>query len=105
MKNFNLEKYIDDFKQISFSIGYSFDNADDQPETLNKTIIECIKCHVPLKRSKVTHRPAPWMEDPDILVIQNQRYKLRYKAHSKRAKSVWGIQENKKQNQTENKYN
>ena len=60
MKNFNLEKYIDDFKQISFSIGYSFDNADDQPETLNKTIIECIKCHAPLKRSEVIAQLHGW---------------------------------------------
>ena len=32
-------KYIDDFKQLLISIVYSFDNPDDQRDTLNKTIL------------------------------------------------------------------
>ena len=37
MKILNLQKYIDDFKQLSFSIVYSFDNPDDQPDTVKVT--------------------------------------------------------------------
>ena len=36
MKNVDLQKYIDDFKQLPFSMVYSFDNPDDQLDTLNK---------------------------------------------------------------------
>ena len=42
MKNFDLQKFNDDFKQLSFSVVHSFDNADDQLDTLNKIILECI---------------------------------------------------------------
>ena len=42
MKNFDLQKFNDDFKQLSFSVVHCFDNADDQLDTLNKIILECI---------------------------------------------------------------
>ena len=41
MKNFDLQKYINNFKQLPFSIVYSFDNPDDQLDTLNEIILEC----------------------------------------------------------------
>ena len=69
---------------------YSFNNPDDQLETLSKIILECIERHASLKKTKFTHPTAPWMKDPDIVALQNQRYKLRYKAHSKRTRSAWG---------------
>ena len=89
MKNFDLKKYLDDFKQLPFSIVCSFNNPDDQLETLSKIILECIKRHAPLRRTKFTGPPAPWIKDLDILELQNHRNKLRYKAHSKRARSAW----------------
>ena len=77
MKNFDLQKYIDDFMQLPFSIRYSVVNPDDQLDTLNKIILECIGCHAPLKRIKVTRPPAPWMKDPDIVALQNQKRKIK----------------------------
>ena len=68
---------------------HSFDNPDDQLDILNKIILECIECHAPLKRTKFTRHPAPWMKDLDIVALLNQRNKLRYEAHSKRTRSTW----------------
>ena len=89
MKNFDLQKYIDDVKQLPFSIVYSFDNPDDQRDILNKIILECVELHAPLKRTKSTRHSIPWMKDLDIVALQNQRNKLRYEAHSKRTTSAW----------------
>ena len=89
MKNYSPQKYIDDFKQLPFSIVNSFNNPDDQPDILNKIILECIECQAPLKRTKFTRPLAPWMKDLDIVALQNQRNKLRYEAHSRRTRSAW----------------
>ena len=89
MKNFDLQKYIDDFKLLPFSIMYRFYNAGDQLDTLKKIILEWIERHAPLKRKKFTRSPAPWMKDLDIVLLQNQRNKLRYEAHLKMPRSTW----------------
>ena len=68
---------------------YCFDSPDDQLDTLNKIILECIERHAPLKRTKFTRPPAPWQRDLDMVALQNQRNKLRYKAHSRRTISAW----------------
>ena len=39
IKTFDLQKYIDAFKQLPFSIVYSFDKPDDQLGILNKTFL------------------------------------------------------------------
>ena len=52
-------------------------------------ILECIERHTALKRTKFSRPPAPWMKDLDIVALQNQRNKLRYEAHSKKARSAW----------------
>ena len=41
------------------------------------------------REKEKTSPPAPWMKDEDIGALQNQRNKLRYEAHSKRARSAW----------------
>ena len=89
MKNFNLQKYIDDFKLLPFSIMYRFYNAGDQLDTLKKIILEWIERHAPSKRKKFTRSPAPWMKDLDIVLLQNQRNKLRYEAHLKMPRPAW----------------
>ena len=53
MNNFDLQKYIDDFMQLPFSIVYSFDNQDDQLNILNKIILECFELHAPLKEQNL----------------------------------------------------
>ena len=41
-KSFNLENYFKDFSQLPLSTVYSFDDPDDQVETLNKLITGCL---------------------------------------------------------------
>ena len=105
MKNFDLQKYIDDVKQLPFSIVYSFDNLDDQRDILNKIILECVELHAPLKRTKSTRHSTSWMKDLDIVALQNQRNKLRYEAHSKRTTSAWVAYRKVRNEIKQNKYN
>ena len=42
---------------------YSFNETDDQLETLNKLILSVIDKHGPLVKTKFTRPPAPWMKD------------------------------------------
>ena len=75
MKNFNTKEYYTDFSTLSFSTVCSFDNPDDQLTVLNKLILDCIDRHAPLKRTKFTRPPAPWMKQLDIIELQKQRDK------------------------------
>ena len=42
LKHFDLETYINDFKTLPFATVYSFNEADDQLDTLNKLILSVI---------------------------------------------------------------
>ena len=68
---------------LPFSIVYSFDNPDDQLDILNKTILECIEHHAPLKRTKFTRPPPPWMKKLDIVALQNQSVTKLVRTHQK----------------------
>ena len=56
---------------------------------LNKLIFDCIDCHAPLKRTKFTRPPAPWMKQLDITELQKQRNKYRFLAHNIPSKENW----------------
>ena len=53
-----------------------------------KLILDCIDRHVPLKRTKFTGPPAPWMKQLDI-ELQKQRDKYRFLAHNIPSKENW----------------
>ena len=89
MKNFNTKEYYTDFSTLPFSTVYSFDNPDDQLAVLNKLILDCIDRHAPLKRTKFTRPPAPWMKQLDNFKLQNQRDKYRFLAHNIPSKENW----------------
>ena len=46
-------------------------------EILSSLIKECINRHAPLKLTKVTRPPAPWLKDPAIAELKEQRDRLR----------------------------
>lgn len=48
---------------------------------LNRLMTECIDRHAPLKRTKITRPPAPWLKHLDVMSYQQRRDKLRYTAH------------------------
>ena len=62
LKHFDLETYINDFKTLPFATMYSFNETDDQLDTLNKLILSVIDKHAPFVRTKFTRPPAPWIK-------------------------------------------
>ena len=63
MKNFNKKEYYTDFTTLPFSSAYIFDNPDDQLAMLSKLILDCIDRHAPLKRTRFSRPPAPWIKN------------------------------------------
>ncbi len=43
----------------------------------------------PLRKTKLTRPPAPWLNAEDIRQLQNERNKLRYLAHKTQSAVVW----------------
>ena len=80
LKHFNLETYINDFKTLPFATVYSFNETDDELDTLNKLILSVIDKHAPLIKTKFTGAPAPWMKDIKIN-LQRWRDHWRHEAH------------------------
>ena len=66
MKHFNIEDYMDDFKTLPLALVYSFEDPNEQLDTLNNLILEFIERHAPLIKTKFTHLPVPWMKQLDI---------------------------------------
>ena len=82
---------LKDFSQLPLSTVYSFDDQDDQVETLNKLITDCLSHHAPIKRTKFTRPPAPWMKRLDIVNLQKKRNELRTTAHRTQTESDWEL--------------
>ena len=75
MKNFNVKESYTDFPILPFSIIYSFDDPKDQLAMVNTLILDSINRYAPLKRTKFTRPPAPWMKKLVIMTLQNKRDK------------------------------
>ena len=56
-------------------------NSLEQVDTLHQIFSECLERHVPLRRTRITRPPAPWMETPEIENLQKERDVLRAEAH------------------------
>ena len=50
MKHFNIKDYVDDFKTLP--LVYSFEDPNEQLDTLNDLILECTQRHAPLVKTK-----------------------------------------------------
>ena len=59
MKNFKEDSFVEDFSTFPLSIISYSDDPDEQLETLNSLILECIERHASLKRIRVIRPPAP----------------------------------------------
>ena len=81
MKNFK-ESFVEDFSSLPMPIISCSDDLDEQLETLNSLILECIGRHAPLKRKRATRPPAPWMKCLNIRDLQKERDTTRYEAHN-----------------------
>ena len=59
MKDFSIKDYVDDFKTLPLALVHSFEDPNEQLDTLNNLILECIERHAPSVKTKFTHPPAP----------------------------------------------
>ena len=80
IRNFNKDVFKEDFSTLPLSVIYYSDDQDEQLETLNTLISECLEKH-PLRKVRVTRPPAPWMKDPLIEELQKKRDSARFTAH------------------------
>ena len=66
MKHFNIKDYMDNIKMLPLALVYTFEDPNEQLDTRNNLILECIKRHAPLINTKFTHPPALWMKQLDV---------------------------------------
>ena len=90
LKNFDESSFIEDFKTLPFAASFGVSDPDEKLEILSSLIKECIDRHAPLKLTKVTRPPAPWLKDPAIAELKEQRDRLRSAARtSNNNKETW----------------
>ena len=73
----------------SHFIIYAIEDPDEKLDIFNKLVGDCIERHAPLKRTKITRPPAPWLHDDNIRDLQKQRDSLRHQAHTLNTTNVW----------------
>ena len=81
-KDFNLNAFKTDIRQVPFNLVYAFDNAEEQLDIFNELFTSCLNRHAPLVKQKVTRPPAPWLKDLNIGDKQRERDYLRAKCHA-----------------------
>ncbi len=72
-RHFDESMFRKDFADLPFSIIDAFSDTEEKLDILNSLITDCIERHAPLKRVKVTCPPVPWMRDPSIQLLEEQR--------------------------------
>ena len=94
---------INDFKTSPFALPlstvYSFNETNDQFDTLNKLILSVIDKHAPLVKTKFARPPAPWMKGIKINNLQRDRDHWRYAAQKFNRRKLEKLQRVQKQNQ------
>ena len=90
-KTFDSDAFIKDFADIPFAVAEAVDDPDDQLNIINTLIKECLERHCPLRRTRVTRPPAPWMRTPVIDNLKHQRDKLRDQARTTNSTESWNV--------------
>ena len=81
--------FKEDFSTLPLSVIFYSDDPDEQLETLNTLISECLERHATLRKVGVTLPPAPWMKDPLIEELQKKRDATRFTAHQTSTDAAW----------------
>ena len=71
------------------SVVDALEDPNEKLDAFSELILQCIERHAPLKRIKLTRRPAPWLQDDEIRQTQLLRDKLRFEAHATNAQDIW----------------
>ena len=88
-KNFDENFFREDFSSVPLNIVYGLDSLDDMVHAMNTLMRECINCHAPLRRIKVTLPPAPWLKSDEICKLQSERDVLRVRARKHKIEETW----------------
>ena len=88
-RNFNEDMFKEDFSTLPLSVIYYLDDPDEQLETLNTLISECLETHAPLRKVRATRPPAPCMKDPLIEELQRKRDSARFTAYQTSTDAAW----------------
>ena len=90
LKNFDESSFIEDFKTLPFAASFGVSDPDEKLEILSSLRKECIDRHALSELTKVTRPPAPWLKDPAIAELKEQRDRLRSAARtSNNNKETW----------------
>ncbi len=76
-RHFNKDAFIKNFDELPLSHVNAVDDPDMQVAILNSLFRECFDHHAPLKRTKVSRPPAPWMKNCEIAQLQKDCQILR----------------------------
>ena len=76
LKNFDESSFIEDFKTLPFAASFGVSDPDEKLEILSSLSKECIDRHALSELTKVTRPPAPWLKDPAIAELKEQRDRL-----------------------------
>ena len=71
--NFELGKYVQDFKVLPVSLVYSVDDLNDQLDTLNKLVLNAINEYALLIKTNFTRPAAPCIKNFKITKLQKER--------------------------------
>ena len=81
--------FIDDVRGLPMNTIYGVDDPDEKLEIFNTPLFNCIERHAPLKRTKMTRPPAPWLKDDGIKDLQLERNKLRHDVRATNDPATW----------------
>lgn len=81
-KNFNEEAFHRDLGSFGWDYLYSLNNVNEMVDFFNKSVISLFNIHAPMKTSKITKNPAPWLTG-NIRFMMRLRQKAlsKYKKH------------------------
>ncbi|CAB3997878.1 Hypothetical predicted protein, partial [Paramuricea clavata] len=72
-------------------LGCKSDDADHVCQRCSERNRKCIERHAPLRRTKITRPPAPWLKDPTIQDLQEQRNVLQASARRSKDAQAWEL--------------
>jgi hypothetical protein len=88
-KSFDEVTFCHDFEQLPPSIVYSTNDPDTQVELLTYLTCECLERHAPLRRTKISLPPAPWLKDPHVQQLQMECHNLRSRTRNEKSEQLW----------------
>ena len=80
-KQSDKQAFNEDLKATPFNLVYSVEDPDEKLEIFNSLLRTCVDKHAPLRKTKITRPPAPWLHKENIRKLQRERDQLRYVAH------------------------